>query len=133
MTIHYLIDTDWVIHYLNGREDIVRRLDALQREGLGLSVISLAELYEGIYSSTDPEGNEQDLKDFLRGVTIMGIDEETCKMFGRERGRLWKQGALIGDADLLIAATGLHNNLTILTNNRQHFQRVEGLHIESLG
>jgi tRNA(fMet)-specific endonuclease VapC len=132
MMLRYLIDTDWVIHYLNGRDDIVRRLDELQREGLGVSVISLAELYEGIDYSTDPEGNAQDLHDFLRGVNVLGIDEETCKIFGRERGRLRKAGQLIGDFDLLIAATGLHYGLTVLTNNRQHFERVEGLPIESL-
>jgi tRNA(fMet)-specific endonuclease VapC len=132
MTIRYLIDTDWVIHYLNGRDDIVRRLDELQPAGLGLSVISLAELYEGIYSSTDPQGNEQDLNDFLRGVQVIGIDEDACKIFGRERGRLRKAGQLIGDFDLLIASTGLHYEVTVLTNNRQHFERVEGLQIESI-
>ena len=132
MTIRYLVDTDWVIHYLNGHPDIVRRLNELQSQGLGLSVISLAELYEGIYFSTDPEGNEQDLNDFLRGVNIIGIDEEACKLFGRERGRLRKAGQLIGDFDLLIAATGLHYGLTVLTNNRQHFERIEGLQLESM-
>ena len=86
MTLRYLIDTDWVIHYLNGRDDIVRRLGELQPQGLGLSVISLAELYEGIYHSTDPEGNEQDLHDFLRGVHILGIDEAACKIFGGNEG-----------------------------------------------
>jgi predicted nucleic acid-binding protein len=78
--MRYLIDTDWVIHYLNGRDDIVRRLDALQCEGLGVSIISLVEFHEGIYYSTDPDGNEQDLHDFLRGVSVLGIDEEICKI-----------------------------------------------------
>jgi hypothetical protein len=36
---------------------------------LGLSIVSLAELYEGVYYSRDPEGDEQDLNDFLRGRT----------------------------------------------------------------
>jgi hypothetical protein len=27
------MDMDWVIHYLNGRDNIVRRLDELQPEG----------------------------------------------------------------------------------------------------
>jgi predicted nucleic acid-binding protein len=62
---------------------------------------------------------------------VLGVDEEVCKIFGRERGRLRKVGQLIGDFDLLIAATGMHYGLTVLTNNRQHFERVEGLQIES--
>ncbi len=132
MTIRYLIDTDWAIHYLNEHQSIVQRLHELLNDGLGLSVISLAELYEGVYYSRDPEGDEQELDDFLRGVTILGIDEAICKIFGKERGRLRAAGRSIGDFDLLIGATALHHDLTLLTNNRRHFERIEGLRIESL-
>jgi hypothetical protein len=53
------VDTDWAIHYLHGHTGIIARLDELQTEGLELSVVSLAELYEGIHASRDPQGNEQ--------------------------------------------------------------------------
>ena len=132
MTIQYLLDTDWVIHYLNEHQGIVQRLDTLLDDGLGLSIISLAELYEGVYYSRDPEGDEQDLNDFLRGLTILGIDETVCKIFGRQRGRLRAEGLLIGDTDLLIAATALQYHLTLLSNNRRHFERIKGLRIESV-
>ena len=129
--MRYLIDTDWVIHHLNGRPDIIQRLQALQAEGLGLAVIVLAELYEGIYYSRDPGQSEQKLNDFLESVTLVGMDEETAKIFGRERGRLRAAGMMIGDMDLLIAATALQYDLTLLTNNRNHFERIEGLRLES--
>jgi tRNA(fMet)-specific endonuclease VapC len=133
MTIQYLVDTDWAIHYLNDHEGIVQRLRELQRqEGLALSIISLAELYEGVYYSREPEDDERALQDFLRGVTILGIDEHTCQIFGKERGRLRASGTMIGDCDLLIGATALRHDLTILTNHRRHFERIEGLRIESL-
>lgn len=128
----YLVDTDWVIHYLHGHTAIVERLDELQPQGLVLSIISLAELYEGVYYSRDPEGDERDLNDFLRGTTVLGIDEDICKTFGRERGRLRAAGLMIGDFDLLIAATALQYDLTLLTNNRRHFERIDGLRIESV-
>ena len=54
MTLRYLVDTDWVIHYLHAHPAIVARLDDLQPQGLGLSIISLAELYEGVFNSRDP-------------------------------------------------------------------------------
>ena len=38
----------------------------------------------------------------------------------------------VGDCDLLSGATALHHDLIILTNNRRHFERIEGLRIESL-
>jgi len=132
MTVRYLIDTDWAIHYLNGSPPIVKRLNQLSDQGLALSLLSLAELYEGVFYSTNPERNDSNLHDFLRGITLIGIDEETCRIFGRERGRLRKTGKTIGDMDILIGATAVQFNLTLLTNNRRHFEAIERLPIESL-
>jgi tRNA(fMet)-specific endonuclease VapC len=132
MTIRYLIDTDWVIDHLNAIGRVVNRLKELRPQGLALSIVSLAELSEGVQYSRNPEQSKQALDAFLEDVSVLGIDEEICKIFGRERGRLRKEGQLIDDFDLLIAATSLHYGLTVLTNNRTHFERVKGLRIESV-
>jgi tRNA(fMet)-specific endonuclease VapC len=129
----YLIDTDWVIDHLNHIEHVTRRLEERAPEGLALSIISLAELYEGVYYSRDPVESEAALQRFLNPeLTILGLDEETCKIFGKERGRLRAAGLMIGDCDLLIGATALRYNLILLTNNRRHFERIEGLRMESV-
>lgn len=128
----YLVDTDWVIHYLHGNKEIVKNLISLRKKGIGISIISLAELYEGIYGSTNLVGNEKALNDFLRGVSPLQLDREICKIFGKERARLRKEKKLIDDFDLLIASTCLCYNLILLTNNQQHFVRVEGLKIVSI-
>jgi len=125
----YLIDTDWVIHSLRGEKRVMKKLLELKGEGLTISVISLAELYEGVYRSTNSTSDERVLNDFLTGVSVLGISGEICKIFGRERARLRKEGKLIGDLDLLIASTCLHHDLTLLTNNVGEFQRVENLRI----
>ena len=127
----YLIDTDWVIDHLNGNQKAIRKLEEIAPQGLALSIISLAELYEGIYSSSDAIKNERSLQEFLEGVTILKINEEICKAFAKERGRLRKKGGLIGDFDLLIASTCLHYNLILLTGNIKHFERIENLRILS--
>ena len=133
MTIQYLIDTDWAIYYLNGQQRIVKRLHELQPYGcLALSIISLAELYEGVYYSRNREEDERALHDFLLGLTILGIDERISQVFGKERGRLRSLGTIIADFDLLIGATAIRNNLVVLTNNRCHFERIKDLRIESL-
>jgi len=132
MNLRYLVDTDWVINYLRAHPAIVSRLGELQPQGLALSIISLAELYEGVFYSRDPDGDGQDLADFLRGVTVLGIDADIAQLFGRERGRLRAAGMMIGDFDLLIGATALAHNLTLLTNNRSHFERIDGLRMESV-
>jgi len=133
MSVSYLIDTDWIIDHFNKIERVTKKLEELAPGGLALSIISLAELYEGIYYSRDPTRSERTLKDFLAsGVVILGINEGICKIFGIERGKLRKQGKLIGDFDLLIASTCLYHDLSLLTNNRKHFELVERLEIISI-
>ena len=75
----YLIDTDWIIHYLNGQRETVKRLVSLRKEGLAISVISLAELYEGVYCSTNPEGDKKALDDFLTGSQSWGLKMKYVK------------------------------------------------------
>src|SRR2546427_9445506 len=47
MSMRYLIDTDWAIHYLNDRPDIVQRLRALQDDGLALFQVAYLDLRAG--------------------------------------------------------------------------------------
>ena len=130
--MRYLVDTDWVIHYLNRIGRVVDRVVELTPEGLALSIISLAELHEGVLGSANPEHSERELRAFLERVYLLELDEDVCRIFGRERARLRAAGNLIGDMDLLIGATALRHGLTLLSNNRRHFERIEGLAIESV-
>ena len=53
--MRYLLDTDWAISYLNDHPGTVRYLDTLRPEGIAISIVSLAELYEGPTNSSDPD------------------------------------------------------------------------------
>ena len=130
--MRYLLDTDWVVHCLHGVERVTARLDQLAPEGVGLSVVSMAELYQGVFFSKDPRGNERALQEFLAGIRVIQVDDEVCRIFAQERGRLRAAGTPIGDFDLLIGATALRHGLTLLSNNRRHFERVQGLSILSV-
>ena len=130
--MRYLLDTDWVIDYQRGIPRLVNRLDDLLPLGAGLSIVSLAELYEGVFGSAAPQRNERRLRAFLASVEVVPLDETICRIFAQERGRLRAAGNLISDFDLLIGATALRHGLTLLTNNRRHFERVQGLNILSV-
>ena len=132
MNASYLVDSDWAIDYLNRQERTRQRLEELGESGLAFSIISLAEVYEGIVGSSDPAKNERGLKNFLQYVSIVDINEQTCVLFGKERGRLRALGKRLADFDLMIGVTALQYKLTLLTNNRRHFENIEGLRIESL-
>ena len=129
--MRYLVDTDWVIDHLHGREPVVRRLELLAPQGLGMSIVSLAELYEGVFYSTSPQENEEALHNFLESVDIFYLEDGVCRIFARERGRLRAAGMVIGDFDILIGSTAIYYELTLLTNNRRHFGRMDDLSIIS--
>jgi len=44
---------------------------------------------------------------------------------------LHRRGELIGDADILIAATAITHGLAVATNNEVHFRRVRDLQLEN--
>ena len=127
-----LLDTDWAIDYLRRVPQAVHWVDTLLPEGIAVSIISVAELYEGVINSYSPERNERELLDFLRPFPIIDLNIPICRIFGMERARLRAAGTLIPDMDLLIGATALRHNLTLLTNNRRHFERLPGLTIISV-
>jgi predicted nucleic acid-binding protein len=65
-------------------------------------------------------------------MTVLSIDQDICKIFGKEKNKLRKQGNIIGDFDLIIAFICLRHNITLLTNNKNHFERIDSLKIVSL-
>jgi len=121
----YLIDTDWIVDYLKGKEEAVKTLQKLFDNELYISIISIAEIYEGIEEAKNKDETTKSLEDFLQGVVVLNINKETCKKFGEIRNNLRKKGNLIGDFDILIASTAIINDLKIITNNKKHFERIE--------
>ena len=44
---------------------------------------------------------------------------------------LHQRDQLIGDADILIAATAITHGLAVITNNKEHFKRIPGIRTEN--
>ena len=125
----YLVDSDWMIDGLSGRRRTLAFLEEHRDEGLGVSLVSLGELYEGAYGSPEPEAHLVSLERFLALFTVVPLSDETMQHFGRLRALLRQQGNLIPDLDLLIAATALEHDLVLLTRNRRHFKRIPGIQL----
>ncbi len=125
----YLLDTTWVVEYLRGNADVISNVQKFQKEGLAVSILSVAELYEGIFRSQQPTRNERSLQEFLSAVTILDLTETICRTYGEQKVKLLHEGAVIGALDLLIASTALAHGLTLLTKDRD-FERVGNLDVK---
>lgn len=125
----YLVDTDWAVYYLRGREPYVTRLREYQKKGLSVSVVSLAELYEGVFRAAERQEREKALEDFLAGLTVVDVTHEVARTFGRLRAWLRSQGVTVPDLDLLIGSTAVCYDLVLLTDNRRHYEKVPGIEL----
>lgn len=127
----FLLDTDTCVFWLRGRASVHDRMAALAPEARNVSVITVAELRYGAQCSSRPEANHQAIDDFLSGVTVVGVDSDIARAFGKIKAQLRSQGNLIEDFDLLLAATALVYGFTLVTNNVAHFERIEGLILDN--
>jgi tRNA(fMet)-specific endonuclease VapC len=125
--MRYLIDADWLIDATIGRAGALRTLDRLSADGLAVSTIAVAEVYEGAFDVSDPEAKLAEFREFLSSYAILPITEPIAERFARLRTSLRRQGELIPDMDLLIASTALHEDLTLVTRNIRHFERIPEL------
>jgi tRNA(fMet)-specific endonuclease VapC len=64
-------------------------------------------------------------------LNIISMDRSAAKEAAAIRAQLEKQGVPIGPYDLLIAGLARSRDLTLVTNNTQEFNRVDGLKIEN--
>jgi tRNA(fMet)-specific endonuclease VapC len=131
--VSYLVDSDRVADWLHGRSAAVDALRALAPDGLAISLVTYGEIYEGIYYGRDPAGSERVFRQFLRAVDVLPLTRPIMRRFARIRGDLRRRGQLIGDPDVLIAATALHHDLTLVTGNHAHFRRIPELRLHPTG
>jgi len=128
----YFLETSVIISYLRSEKGVVDAINRLEGE-LTSSYLCLAELYEGVARSKESKKVEQGVTDFFHGLDeIYGVDESIAKYFGTIRAALKKRGEIIEDMDILMAATCLAYEATLITANIKHFQRIENLKLFSL-
>jgi predicted nucleic acid-binding protein len=104
-------------------------VESIARDGGAISVVAYGELLEGVLFSTrgQPALNRQRLVQFLEPFDMLAVTEDIAEIWASVRGTLRARGLTTHDNDLMIAATALRFDMTVVTFNRKHFERVEGL------
>ena len=125
----YLLDTDWAIDAFRRPEARSPRLRHIAPSRIGVSRATIAELYDGAFSSVDPQSRLTSIRHFLSPFRIIEIGDPIAEAFAELRAFLRRRGEGLANFDLLIAATALRHDLTLLTFNRRHFARVPGLRL----
>lgn len=124
----YLIDTDWMISFFNGRASTVQLMGTLADEGVALSIITYAEIYDGLLSRPGSAARLRQLDEFIETMPMILLDTQIARQYARIRSNLRSRGALIPDNDVWIAATARAHGLTLVTRD-EHFARVPDLQL----
>ena len=133
--MRYLFDTDILSNLLRRAPSpsLLRRLALTPVTEQATSSITLGELYYGARRLGDGGETLVDRIDstLLPNLTVLSFDAHAARHYGEIRANLERAGTPIGDADMRIAAIARVNDLTVVTANIRHFQRVADLSIEN--
>ncbi len=125
-----IFDTDTCIEILRGNKKVIEK----RREytgSIGISFMSVAELYYGAEKSGSIIENKVLIEKFLLTLEIIDSNLDIMKKFGQLKRNLEIKGYPTADADLFIAAVTLYSGEKLITGNIKHFIKIEELKVEN--
>ncbi len=126
----FVLDTNTLIYFFKGMGNVSKRLLNIPPKDIGIPSIVVFELSVGIEKSTSPEKRKQQLATLVRAVSVLPFGLVEATHAAQIRVDLERRGRPIGSYDVLIAATALAINATLVTHNTKEFNRIKQLTVE---
>ena len=130
-----VLDTSVLIEAERGKFSLSSLLrKTFPKESIYISSISVSELYLGAHLSKKnfKEKRTSSIEIMISSLIILDFDSRVAKAHAHAWSQLKKKGILIGPYDLIIAATCLYHQHSLLTFNIKEFSRVPNLKLASL-
>jgi tRNA(fMet)-specific endonuclease VapC len=116
--MRWLLDTNTIIHALNGVLSVRRRLNEVEdRDEILTSALVVGELIYGAECSARCEENRENIRRKLERVRIVPFDAQVGDRWGRLKAQLRARGRMKADIDLLIAATAVEEGAVLVTDD----------------
>ena len=126
------LDTNTISYAMRGVPEVTENLLALSPVDVAVPAIVVYELRYGL-QRLPREAAAPRLSALLRllaPMTVLDFDESCAQHAATIRSALEAAGTPIGPHDILIAATALANQATLVTHNTKEFKQVPGLSLE---
>ncbi len=128
-----IFDSSEIISLERNRGMVESLIAGREEEPFGISVITVAELLHGV-ERADTETRRLRRQAFVEKVIellpIFQFDVAASRIYARIWASLIKRGFTVGAHDLIIAATAISLDYTVITSNRRDFEKIEGLRLE---
>jgi len=128
-----IFDTSEIITLERNRQEIEGIVRGREDEPFGISVVTVAELLHGV-ERADTEVRKINRQAFVEKVMeffpTFPFDMAVARIYARIWASLAKRNLLVGAHDLIIAATAISLNYTVITSNIRDYGKIEGLKVE---
>jgi predicted nucleic acid-binding protein len=127
-----LIDTSVIIAIQRGQLDPQHLRDTDDDEPIAISAMTASELLHGVHGLTSAVARtraERFIEHLIDSIPVIAFDLEVARVHARLDAELSAQGASVGDADLIIAATAVWLDYRVATRDLRSFPRIDGLEV----
>ena len=124
----YLLDTNVLIAIFRDEHGIREAILQAGTKNCAISELTFGELLVGAYKGKNKR-QRKEVEIAGQMFQMIPVTSDIIDCWAKQRANLELQGKKIDSIDLLIASTALQNNLTIVTHNIKHFDRVPNLNI----
>ncbi|SPF35603.1 Ribonuclease VapC [Syntrophobacter sp. SbD1] len=128
-----IFDSSEIIFFERDRTQVASLVSGREGEPFGISVVTVAELLHGV-ERADTEARRLKRQSFVEKVLesfpIFPFDTTVARIYARICASLAKKGYTVGAHDLIIAATAISLDYSVVTANRRDFEKIEGLKLE---
>lgn len=95
--------------------------------------MTVAEVHEEAFTYANLEAHLHAFRQFVSNFQLLNLTLPIIERFAEIRAYLRRRGELISDFDILLGATALSYDLTVLTDNKRHFRRIPDLKLYHAG
>ena len=129
-----VLDTSIIVDAQRGKVHLDLILTKFAYTDIFVSSITVSELFLGIHFSREEFKQKRlfYIEGILNELVVIDFDYELAKTHANICAKLRKEGNLIGPNDLIIAASCIHYQHSLLTFNIKEFSRIPDLFLESI-
>ena len=127
-----LLDTNILSYFLRGDASVVEKFRIYRQHYpyLSFSIFTYYEIKAGL-TYRDAHKKMQRFEQLAAVSEILTFDESVANTASEVYCNLRNRGLVVAPIDLLIGATALHYDYTVITANIKHFQHMENLRYEN--
>jgi len=96
-----------------------------------ISTITLMELWRGAEMNLNSKKEKKKVIELIESLLIHPFNVKEAKKAAEIESFLIKKGQMIDLEDIMIAATAITRNESVLTRNVEHFNRIPNLKVDS--